>query len=128
MQRVADAPADAALRLRIEGTNAEGRDVKKSVLLPLGERAPAQQRLAKQGLSVIATPNGVQALSVGLRSAAAKAGFEQGFTISGIEVERDRVAKEWLYLPALLVVGAVVLLQRRRAPKGGVSLASAGAR
>ena len=35
--------------------------------------------------------------------------------ITGIELERDRMAKEWLYIPALVVLGLVVLLQRGRA-------------
>ncbi|HVO90555.1 MAG TPA: TRAP transporter fused permease subunit, partial [Casimicrobiaceae bacterium] len=124
MQRVPDAP-EAGLRVRIEGTSAEGKEVHKTVLLPLDAAVPANQRLAKAGLAVIDTPQGVQILSVALRSPAAKAGFEQGFTITGIEVERDRIAKEWLYLPALLVLAIVILLQRRRHPTdGGLSMPS----
>ena len=126
MQRVADAPVDSSLRLRIDGTSAEGKDVRKAVLLPLGPKAPASQRLAKEGLAVIATTQGVQVLSVALRSPAAKAGFEQGFAITGIDVERDRVAKEWLYVPALVLLGIVVALQRRRPPSGALAAPTLG--
>jgi hypothetical protein len=35
--------------------------------------------------------------------------------VTGIEIERARPAKEWLFVPALLVLGVVVGLQRRRA-------------
>ena len=59
-------------------------------------------------------PTGVQVMGVKLRSAADKAGFEQGLMVSGIETERPRTAKEWLYLPALLLMAGVMLLQRRR--------------
>jgi hypothetical protein len=72
--------------------------------------------MAKAGLRAIVLPTGVQIMSVSLNSAADKAGFEQGFSVTGIETERDRPAKEWLFVPALLVLGVILFLQRRRAP------------
>lgn len=108
------APADASLRLRIEGTSIEGDDVHKTVLLPLGDKGAALQRLRQAGLTVMANGGKVDVLAVALRSAAAKAGFVQGFAITGIEVPADRPAKQWSYLPALLLLLVVVLLQRRR--------------
>jgi TRAP transporter 4TM/12TM fusion protein len=124
----AAAPPSSSLRVRIAGTTIEGRDVSKTVLLPLGDAGSAVQRIAKSGLRTIALPNGVQVMSVALKSAADKAGFEQGFMVTGIEIERARPAKEWLYLPALAVLGVVVALQRRRAgrqaPAGGVLVSS----
>jgi hypothetical protein len=62
----------------------------------------------------MALPAGIQVMGVKLNSAADKAGLEQGLTVSGIEVERPRPAKEWLYVPALLLTLVVMLLQRRR--------------
>lgn len=109
------APAGSGLRVRIEGTSLEGKDVKKTVLLPLGDQGPVVQRLLRSGLTTLAVPTGVQIAAVNLRSAADKAGLEQGFTITGIETPAPQPAKQWLYLPALAVLGAIVLLQRRRA-------------
>ena len=60
-------------------------------------------------------PAGIQVAAVNLHSAADRAGFEQGFTITGIETLAARPAKEWLFIPALIVLGGIVLLQRRRA-------------
>ncbi len=121
----AENPPPAGLRVRIEGTTLEGKDVKKTVLLPLGGEGSARQRMAKAGLTTMTTPAGTQVMAVALNSAADKAGFEQGFTITGIEVERDRVAKEWLFIPALLVAGLVILLQRARAGRLRVGAAAA---
>ena len=98
--------------MRIEGTTVEGKEVKKTVLLPLGGEGPAAQRLSKSGLTTMALPAGTQIAAVGLHSAADRAGFEQGFIVTGIETEAQRPAKEWLFVPALFVLGAVVLLQR----------------
>jgi TRAP transporter 4TM/12TM fusion protein len=122
MQLAEAAPPHGDLRVRIEGTTVEGKDVKKTVLLPLGDGDNAAQRMAKAGIRVMALPTGVQIMSVALKSAADKAGFEQGFNIIGIEVERPHPAKEWLYIPALLLAGIVFAVQRRRAavrPAGG---------
>ena len=116
MEFVGAAPPDTGVRLRIEGTTVEGKDVKKTVLLPLGVEGPAPLRLSRSGLTTMSVPAGIQVAAVNLHSAADKAGFEQGFTITGIETLAPRPAKEWFFLPALAVLGGVVLLQRRRAP------------
>ena len=104
------APPDTSLRLRIEGTTLEGKDLKKTVLLPLGNDGDASARIKKAGITV----SGTTVLAVGLKSPAEKAGFEQGFRITGIETLADRPAKEWLYLPAFLLVAAIFGLQRLR--------------
>jgi hypothetical protein len=73
------------------------------------------------------TPTEVQVIAVSLKGPADKAGFEQGFKVTGIEVPEDRMAKEWMYLPALLLLAIVFALQRLRpeetigrpAPKAG---------
>ena len=110
----AAAPSDSGLRVRIEGTTLEGKDVRKTVLLPLGTEGDGAQRIARAGLSTMALPDRVQVLAVGLKSPAAKAGFEQGFTATGIEVERPRPAREWLFVPALLLLAGIMWRQDRR--------------
>jgi TRAP transporter 4TM/12TM fusion protein len=105
---------DASLRVRIAGTSLEGDAVSKSVLLPLPGAGSAAQRIARAGLTVMNTPDGMQVMAVRPNGAADKAGFEQGFKVSGIEVAADRIAREWLYIPALLLLLVVFLLQRAR--------------
>src|SRR5947208_2475625 len=77
MEFASAAPADTGLRLRIEGTSIEGKDVKKTVLLPLGDVRPAAQRLTRSGLTTMSLPAGIQVAAVNLHSAADRAGFEQ---------------------------------------------------
>jgi hypothetical protein len=119
MQRLAElasaTPAGSGLRMRIEGATIEGKEVKKTVLLPLGDPGPVAQRLSRSGLATMTLPTGIQVAAVNLHSPADRAGFEQGFTITGIETPAERPAKEWFFLPALAVLGMVVLMQRRRA-------------
>jgi hypothetical protein len=111
------APSDAALRVRIQGTTLEGKDVSKTVLLPLGTQGDGSQRIARAGLSTTALPDRIQVMAVGLKSPAAKAGFEQGFNVTGIEIERPRPAREWLFIPALLLLAGIMLRQQRRRPR-----------
>jgi hypothetical protein len=109
------APADAALRLRIEGTTLEGRELHKSVRVELGAGTDVRSRFTPAGLTLFQTPDGWQVAAVRLNSAADKAGFEQGFRITGVEQAAQRPAKEWMYLPALALIALVWWLQRRRA-------------
>ena len=115
MEFAAAAPSDSGLRLRIEGTTIEGKNVKKTIFLPLGNAGPAAQRLSRAGMTTLTAPTGVQVAAVNLHSAADKAGVEQGFTITGIETLAPSPAKEWMFLPALAVLGGIMLMQRRRA-------------
>ena len=52
-------------------------------------------------------------------STAEKLGLEQGFTITTIEMPADRPAKEWMFLPALALLGLVIALQRARGRRRG---------
>ncbi|HJV62015.1 MAG TPA: DUF3394 domain-containing protein, partial [Albitalea sp.] len=104
----------AGLRVQIAGTSLEGEDVKKTVLLPLGDAGDGAQRIRRAGLMLSSAGGEVTVLSVGLKSAAQKAGFEQGFKALGVEVPAPRPPREIVYVPALLLIGVVFLLQRRR--------------
>ncbi|MBA4265907.1 MAG: C4-dicarboxylate ABC transporter, partial [Comamonadaceae bacterium] len=115
-QLIEEAPANTGKRLWIEGTNLNGDDVRKGVLLPLGAPAPARERLSNAGVSVIA--QGEELLISGVRfgSPAEKLGMEQGFRIVSAEMPADRPHKEWMFLPALLLLVIVMGLQRLRRP------------
>ena len=118
MQRVEEAPAGTSKRVWIEGTNIDGKDVRKGVLLPLGNAGPARERLDKIGLTVVPLGNEMQIAQVKFGSRAEKLGIEQGFKIASIEVPADRPAKEWMFVPALALLVLIVALQRLRRPRG----------
>ncbi len=102
------------LRVHLDGTTIDGDPVHKTVLLPLGDNGGGAQRIAQSGLSIAPGATSIDVLGVKLNSPAARAGFQQGLSITGVDVERERLAKEWLYVPALLLCGLVMLSQRRR--------------
>ena len=113
-QLIEEAPANTGKRLWIEGVNMNGDDVRKGVLLPLGPQAPARERLTSAGVSVVAQGDELLISGVRFGSPAEKLGMEQGFRIVSAEVPADRPAKEWMYLPALVLLALVIALQRSR--------------
>jgi len=112
---IAAAPANTSKRMWIEGLNLNGDEVRKGVLLPLGPVGDVKARLNHSGVSVLADGKALSVMAVKFGSTAEKLGFEQGFKITGLEVPSDRPDKEWLFVPALALLGLVVFLQKRRA-------------
>ncbi|WP_291012564.1 TRAP transporter permease [Hydrogenophaga sp.] len=115
-QTIAEAPAGTSKRVWIEGLNLNGDEIRKGVLLPLGDLADAKTRLGTSGLTVMADGDALMVAGVKFGSQAEKLGIEQSFRITSIEVPADRPAKEWLFLPAFALLGLVVWLQRARRP------------
>ncbi|NDP39723.1 MAG: TRAP transporter permease [Rhodoferax sp.] len=121
---VEEAPANAGKRVWIEGTNLDGKDIRKGVLLPLGPKGTFRERFASAGVNVMAQGNDLLITQVRFGSRAEKLGMEQGFRIVSAEIPADRPSKEWLFVPALALLLLVIALQRGRAgrlktPQGG---------
>jgi TRAP transporter 4TM/12TM fusion protein len=113
-QLIAEAPADTGKRVWIEGLNLNGDEIKKGVLIPLGSPGDVKARLANSGLTVMADGDNLMVVAVKFGSKAEKLGIEQSFRITSLEVPADRPAKEWFFLPAFLLLGLVILIQRTR--------------
>ncbi|MDO7705132.1 MAG: TRAP transporter permease, partial [Burkholderiaceae bacterium] len=113
-QLVEAAPAGASKRLWIEGMNLDGKEIKKGVLLPLGEQGSARERLKNVGLMVMPEGDRMRIMQVKFNSRAEKLGFEQGFEIVSVEVIAERPDKELMFLLAAALLVGVVANQRRR--------------
>ncbi len=110
-EMIAEAPADARQRIWIQGTNLDGKEIKKGVLLPLGAPGTAAQRLKAIGLQLMPLGDKLQVAMVQFGSKAEKLGIEQGYDITHVEVNTTRPAKEWMFIPALLLLAGVMMLQ-----------------
>ena len=113
-QLIEAAPANTSKRLWIEGINLDGKEIKKGVLLPLGEAGPARERLKNAGLMVMPEGDRIRIMQVKFGSRAEKLGFEQGFEVVAVEMPADRPDKEWMFLAAALLLAGVAASQRRR--------------
>lgn len=115
MEAIDKTPPGQRLRIWIEGEDLNGKKISKGVLLPLGATGTAKQRLAATGLRILPTGNTVDIIAVKFGSQVAKLGIDPGYQITSLEIKSDRPAKEWMFLPALLVLALVVALQLLRA-------------
>ena len=116
------APKEAQMRIFLSGTTLEGEDVERGVLLPLDAPASnAAQRLTNSGVASVRNADGFAVTGVAFGSPAARLGIEPGFQITAVEVPSGRPSSEWMFLPALGLIGWVVVRQRRRraAPAAG---------
>ena len=114
-QQITDAPNNGDKRVWIEGMNLEGQDVRKGVLLPLGEKkGDYRQRLASVGVTVMPDGEDLSVMAVRFGSVAEKLGLEQGFKITSMEVPAERPTKEWFYIPALILLAFVMWVQTLR--------------
>lgn len=105
---------DSQLRLRIRGEDAVGdvRDFSLLVAIPDGETG--EEKLEKLGLMTYEEDGKVLIDSVTFGSQAAELGLQFDQEILAVRAPTDRWAKEWMWLPGLLLFGLVVWMQRRR--------------
>ncbi|TVR61513.1 MAG: TRAP transporter fused permease subunit [Candidatus Competibacteraceae bacterium] len=107
--------AGAQLRLHVDGLDAIGRPRNFVAILTLGEGPTGEDRLLAAGLELVERDGRLIVDFVRFGSPAAAAGLEFDQTVEGVMAPLDQPRKEWLWLPAFLVLGGLIKLQQRRA-------------
>ena len=103
------------LAVTIAGESIEGKSIRKTVALPLGEGADGRERLRAGGVTLAALGEDLTVSNVKFGSRARKLGVEQGFRIVEVKVLNPaRPSPFWVFLPAALLVGLIWFLQRSR--------------
>lgn len=111
-----------SLELRVSGENLEGKYIEKTVVLPFEDDAKgAEERIASMGLMLVETDNKMIVDMVEFGSPAESAGVDFDWEIKSVIVQAERPMKEWVFVPALLLVIGLGLNQRRRARKDKLS-------
>lgn len=110
---------DAALRLRVTGETIDGRDRTTTVRLALGARQDdGVARMAAVGLVLRAEGERVFIDNLAFGTPAERLrrefGVDFGWQVLHVETLADRPPKQWVYLPALALLGVVWLAQTRR--------------
>ncbi|MGH6665130.1 MAG: TRAP transporter permease [Pseudolabrys sp.] len=109
-----ETPQGLTLRFRVNSQSRAGDEVEKVVRLTMRSGSDGAQRLQKSGLSIAGLGGKQTVQTVTFGSAAAKYGLAAGDEIKAVLVPAHRPSRYWFALPALLLLGVVVLLQRRR--------------
>ncbi|QGZ28867.1 TRAP transporter permease [Stutzerimonas stutzeri] len=105
---------DSQLRLRIRGEDAVGDMREFSLLVAIPDGETGEEKLDKLGLMTYEEDGKVLIDSVTFGSPAAELGLQFDQEILAVRAPTERWAKEWMWLPALMLFGLVVWLQRRR--------------
>jgi len=101
--------------LKIAGENLEGRSITKTVALPVGRGKDGREKIRAGGVTLVPLGNELQVADVKFGSRARKLGIEQGYKVVGILLDNpDRPSDFWVFIPAVLLVALVWLLQGAR--------------
>lgn len=103
------------IRLNVSGVDSLGDPVTFVAPLTVGEGETGADRLLASGLELIISEDRVVIDNVGFGSAAAEAGLDWDQVINEVLVPADQPSKYLMFLPALLLLAGLVMLQRRRA-------------
>ena len=102
-----------------------------TVVLPLGPRASGEKRLEAAGIKIVRTDGKtviddvIQNDAQGKPTAARTAKLEFDMVILSAEAPRERMPKQIFYIPALVLLALVWMLQRRRRSDGAAQTATA---
>ena len=88
-------PVDSQIRIRIVGESIEGRQIDKTVMLPLGASGSGEDRLYEAGLELIVEGDKTFVDNVVFGSTAERQKIDFDFEVVSVEVETDRPAKQW---------------------------------
>lgn len=105
------------LRVQIAGVNDYGDPMTTYVLVPVPSGDSGEERMEALGMELVADGDKAMVDFIEFGSQAAELGFDFDQEIIEVLAPVNRWTKEWLWIPALIVFGLVVLLQRRRREK-----------
>jgi len=107
-------PQGQTLRFRVLSQSRAGDDVNKLVRLTMRTGTTGAERLTAAGVGVRVVGGQTMLQTVRFGSEAAKYGLSPGDEVTAVVVPADRPSRYWFAIPALLLLGVIVVLQRRR--------------
>ena len=108
-------PVNALIRVHVIGETLEGDLVDKVVMLPLGAAAGGEERLATAaGLELREEDGKLLVDNLVFGGPAERQQIDFDWEVADIQRKTDRPSKQWFFLPALGLLGLVVVAQRRR--------------
>jgi TRAP transporter 4TM/12TM fusion protein len=117
VEAAANTPAGDKLRLRVAGVNDLGDPIEFVALVPIGDEPTGEERLEAAGIAVAERDGKMFLDDVAFGSAAAEAGLDWDQEVLRVLRPADQPSKYLMYIPALLILAGVVMLQRRRADR-----------
>lgn len=117
-QIMGDAQVSDELRILVDGQNDVGDPVTLTMMVIVAEGETGLDRIENYGLELLVNDKGETFVDgIGFDSAAEKAGFDYDQVIVDVGVPMDRPPRQLFYIPALMLLGFIVVWQRRRYAK-----------
>lgn len=116
VQLATDLPADASIRATITGIDfSNDKEITKTVLLPLGATGEGTARLLEAAGIELRNDDGKMIVdNVAFGGYAEKQKIDFDWEIVKVETPVERFQKQFFYIPALILLTLVVMVQRRR--------------
>jgi TRAP transporter 4TM/12TM fusion protein len=108
------------IRLTLAGEKMNGEPYQMAIMLAVGNEDSGEAKLRGLGLETREEGGRVIIDMVGFASPAEKAKIDFDQEIVAIHLPTDRPVKEWMFIPALLLLSILVVGQRRRAARVAV--------
>jgi TRAP transporter 4TM/12TM fusion protein len=115
VQILDDLEPGSQLRLEVKGEKMSGEEYTMIVMLPVGNEPTGAERLSAIGIETIEEDGKVIVDMVGFSSPAEKAKIDFDQEILSIQMPTERPNKEYMFLPALLLLVLIWFIQRGRA-------------
>jgi TRAP transporter 4TM/12TM fusion protein len=123
-ERIEEIPPGGSLQMRAVGEDiVTGDPVDRVVVLPLPEGETPEQRLEQAGVVLREEEDGLFVDLVVFGSQAQDLGLDFDYQITEVIVAADVPPKELVWIPALILLGGIIVLQRRRARETGAGSA-----
>ena len=113
-QAAADTAAGDELRLRVAGLNDLGDPIEFVAILPIGEGATGEEKLENSGLTFRQDGEKMIIDDVSFSSPAQNAGLDWDQEVLRVLKPVPQPSKYLMFIPALLLLGGIVMLQRGR--------------
>ncbi|MFB9865875.1 TRAP transporter permease [Vreelandella sulfidaeris] len=124
VEALGDVDEDSTMRLQIAGLDDYGDPMTTYMTLPVPEGETGQERLDNLGMELFVEDGKAVVDMVAYGSQAANLGFDFDQEIIEILAPVDRWTKELMWIPAFLIFGLIVLMQRRRREKTSANAAA----
>ena len=110
-------PPGEDLRIRISGLDQFGSPMETVMLLNMPDGAGGAEKLEAAGLTLREDGDKLVVDDVAFDSPAQKAGFDWDQEIVAVRKPIGQPSKYWIFIPTLLVLAGIVMLQRGRAAR-----------
>nr|WP_290696991.1 TRAP transporter permease [Halomonas sp. UBA3074] len=117
VEALGDVDEDSTLRLQIAGLDDYGDPMSTYMTLPVPEGETGQERLDNLGMELFIEDDTAIVDMVTYGSQAAELGFDFDQEIIEVLAPVNRWTKEIMWIPAFLIFGLIVVMQRRRRDK-----------